>query len=90
MRPKALVRPTRYVIQATSSIVLKTQKMDVSLSQWVKAQAVRGCAVIVPPIWVPTITILLETHPYAPTKQGVAWEALYPDKATHVALQASP
>lgn len=75
----------RSAIRATSSIVLKTQKMDVSLSQWVKAQAVRGCATIVPPIWVPTITILPETHLCAPTnnQQEGAWEALYLDKVTH-------
>jgi len=59
------------------------------LSPWVKAPDVRGCATIAPPIWVQTITILLETHPCALTKPADVWVVQCPDKATHVVVQAT-
>ena len=79
----------RCATPAALLIAFKTPKMVVLLSPWVKAQDARGCATIAPPIWVPTITILLETHPCALTKQTAAWVVQCPDKATHVVRQAT-
>ena len=91
MRPKALVQQTRSAIQEAPSIAFKTMQTDVLLSLWAKARVASGCATIAPPIWVLTITILLETHPYALTNnpRAGAWEVQCPDKATHVVRQAS-